>query len=177
MGLLVKTGAIMDGSDDPVAASAPIVLTVAPTPTPKPEGMLALPFGGGYDIAVRTPTPTPTPTPEPAPVTVPGVHYFAASVVEYEFLDGWNDGGGAALKSPASVSRWVTCESGPGWNVVTAGSFLGLLQFHPSTFGTIATITGLWDAYDPYHQGFNGATWALMVEPGSTAGWPRCWWR
>lgn len=155
---------------------APIILTDTPGPTPYVPryagGYLQVSFSGGFD-AILTPTPVPS-----TPAPVPGVQYFAESVVEYEFLDGWNDGGGAALKSPASVSRWITCES--NWHITTPYSlYYGLAQFSGSTWANAAESTGLWDYWSAYAQGFNSAWHALngTVDPGGTGGWPVCWHR
>ena len=166
----------MDGSDSGAvpATSLPPVITVAPSPSPTPyypDTYLFLPVSGGLD-AIFTPSPTPVP-PTPSPFPVPGVHYFAASVVEYEFLNGWADGGGLLLKAPTAVSRWVTCES--SWHLVTAGFYLSLVQFAPATWGAVANMTGYWDVYEPYQHGFNAATWAQGSDPGQQ--WPVCWWR
>lgn len=163
------------GDNEPGATSLPAVITVEPTPSPTHQPPLAwpsmlLPVSGGLDVLFFKPTPTVPPTPE----AVPSV-YYPASTVEFAFLEGWHDGGGALLKGDAAVQRWITCES--NWNVVTAGSYLGLAQFAPSTWGTVASITGYWEWTDPTQHAYNAAVWALMIDPGSRAGWGVCWWR
>ena len=56
------------------------------------------------------------------------------------------------------------------------GYHLGLAQFDPGTWATVSKITGYMDWRDAFSQGFNTATWASMVAPGSRSGWPSCWW-
>lgn len=163
------------GDDDAAPDSAPILLTVSPTDGPRghaSSALLSLPFGGGLDAMMLTPSvelaaESPTP-PSPAP-------YYPASTVEFELQRGWADGGGLALKSPASLWRMALCES-TGF-LVTDGFYLGLLQFHPATWGAAAGVTGYWDAYDAYEQGYNGAWHAQYgtVNPGDSGGWPNCW--
>ena len=130
---------------------------------------MQIPFGGGLD-AIFVPTPTPAPDVPVLPVETPV--YYAASTVEFAFQAGWADGGGLELKHPAAVARWVHCES--TWRVVTPGFYLGLVQFAPSTFGIVAAMTGLWNAYDPYTQGYNAAVWASVSDPYQQ--WPVCFW-
>lgn len=168
LGLLAEPG-MMGSSGDDTPVEQPVILTVAPTPTPAPRLAGLVLFSGGLD-AIFIPTPTPE---SPTPTPVPGVRHYPASSVEYQFQAGWADGGGLQYKVPSSVSRWVTCES--NWNVVTAGFYLSLVQFAPSTWGAVASITGYWDVYDPYQHGYNAAVWALASSPGQQ--WPVCWWR
>ena len=152
----------------------PAVITVVPTPTvtlPAHEaGYVSIPWGGGFD-AIFVPTPTPAEDVPVLPVEAPV--YYATSTVEFDFQRGWADGGGLLYKQPASVSRWVHCES--TWAVVTAGNYLSLTQFLPSTWGHVAAITGYWNVYDPYQHGYNAAVWALMSDPAQQ--WPVCFWR
>ena len=143
----------------------------APTYVPdKPGPYVNFGFGGGLDALFFKATPAPEEEP-PAPVL--SVQYYPQSTVEFDFLEGWYDGGGGAYKDGETVSRWVHCES--TWQVVTSGFYLGLVQFAPSTWGSVAILTGLWDAYDPYQQGYNAAIWAQNSNPGIQ--WPVCWWR
>ena len=163
-----------EGADGP-----PAVVTLAPSPTPTPVppsavGLLSsLRFGGGLDGLMPTPTPAEaTPFP-PEADTPPLAPYYPASTVEYEFGEGWTAGGGLAYKSLESVARWVNCES--TWAVVTAGNYLSLVQYLPSTWGHIAAITGYWDVYDPWSHGYNSAIWAGLSDPYQQ--WPSCWWQ
>lgn len=69
----------------------------------------------------------------------------------------------------------IQCES--TWRINPRGEHLGLAQFEEGTWWTVAAITGYTDWLNPYHQGWNTAVHASMVDPGSTAGWPGCWHR
>jgi hypothetical protein len=90
-----------------------------------------------------------------------------------EFTRGYYDAGGDS--SGRHLRCWIDCES--SWQLETDGVFLGLAQFHEDTWSIVAERTGLTDWKDPYHQGFNTATWEQLVSPGTRAGWPVCWWR
>ena len=72
------------------------------------------------------------------------------------------------------IDAMVLCES--SWRIDPRGYHLGLAQFSPGTWATVSAITGLADPYNPYHQGYNVAVWSSMISPGTTAGWPYCWW-
>jgi hypothetical protein len=106
-----------------------------------------------------------TPVPEP-PVEV------VYNDVQQAFFEGFRAAGG--IYDEAHIFRVIRCES--NWNVVTDGSYLGLAQFAEGTWATVATITGLWDWTNPYHQGFNFATWAMRFENPGAGQWPYCWW-
>ncbi len=88
------------------------------------------------------------------------------------FFQGYRDAGGRYPEE--RIAAMIQCES--SWRVNPPGSHLGLAQFSPGTWATVSGITGFADLYNPFHQGFNTATWASMVSPGTTAGWPYCWW-
>ena len=129
--------------------------TLAPTNTPT-----------ATPTVMRSPTRVPTPTPMP---------FVPEGEVEVAFFSGWHEAGGGNLKDDWSTWRMINCES--HWNPLAEGIHWGLAQFHPGTWATVAEITGLNDWKNPYHQGFNAATWANLVEaPGSSTGWPYCWW-
>jgi hypothetical protein len=90
-----------------------------------------------------------------------------------EFFAGYFDAGGTSTLRHITCLIW--CES--RWQLETSGIFLGLGQFHKSTWATVSAWTGFNDWRNPYHQGFNVATWAAAIEsPGGTGGWPHCWW-
>jgi len=122
-------------------------------------------------------TPTPPPAPS-APSTWTGHdpiegEDFPADGRYQKFIDGLHDGGW--LDDDAHIRRMVWCES--GWQIETTGQFLGLAQFHVGTWPLAARATGFDDWRNPYHQGFNTAYWINgIAAPGSTAGWPHCWW-
>ena len=87
------------------------------------------------------------------------------------FFWGYRDGGGQYPEE--RIDAMINCES--GWQI-DPGNEWGLAQFNPGTWGIVSGITGLIDWRDPYAQGYNVAVWASMVSPGTTAGWPYCWW-
>lgn len=68
----------------------------------------------------------------------------------------------------------IPCES--KWNQYAVNEYSeaeGLAQFLPSTWYSVASITGLWDWTDPIHQGFNASVWTTQAEPESQ--WIGCW--
>jgi len=70
----------------------------------------------------------------------------------------------------------IRCES--NWRLLAGGGVhLGLAQFAVGTWANVSGRTGLGDWTNAYHQGFNVAVWSALVSPGTTAGWPVCWWR
>lgn len=158
--------------DDPLAALMQIPFVADP--------LINLPETG-FSI-----TPTPSPTPEPEPYVAPYVEPYVAPLPVYEepvmiastdvesaFMSGWHDAGGGILKSDWSTWRFVNCES--TWHVYTPYSaYMGLTQFSESTWAAVVAITGLGDPHNPYHMGFNTATWAHVSNPGTQ--WPYCWW-
>ena len=87
------------------------------------------------------------------------------------FFQGYIDGG--APYPEARVAAMVQCES--KWVTDPGGYFLGLAQFERGTWATVSALTGLGDWLNPYHQGFNTAAWASLVDPSTSAGWPVCW--
>ncbi len=158
----------MDDADEaPVAASTPIVLTVAPTETPEPLRSQLLSFGGGLDANFQTTRPQPEDVPDLQVAEAPRP-YQAPSSNEAIFYVGWLAGGGFA--DPARVHRFINCES--TWHIVTAGFYLGLAQFAPSTWGHVAGLTGYWDWTDPWMHGYNTAYWWQVSDP--TQQWPVC---
>jgi hypothetical protein len=68
------------------------------------------------------------------------------------------------------------------WWIVYDNGYMSALQFTPGTWAGVARKTQLWDPLDPYHVGANVAALINDLEragrsPGSTGGWPTCWWR
>jgi len=179
--MLVAVGLAAEGAENADPDPTPFLLTVSPTDSPyrqRAGALLSLPFGGGLDMLMSTPTsvePAEAPA-SPEADTPPPAPYAATGSIEAAFLIGWEAGGGLALKDPAAAWRMALCES--TGNLVTAGRFLGLLQFEPTTFGIAAAATGYWNAYDAFTQGFNGAWHSLYgtANPGGSGGWPSCWW-
>jgi hypothetical protein len=94
-----------------------------------------------------------------------------------EFLAGYRAAGGPPDLESHILNNVIPCESGWIPSRVSSAGHLGLLQFDPGTWAS----AGGGDWADPHTQGRNGATWLWMLEaegssPGSTAGWPGCWW-
>jgi hypothetical protein len=156
----------------------PIVLTVRPTPTPAPRQPQFQFIGGSLDAHFqlqRTPEPD-APSLSYLSADEAAAPYYPGSTVEYNFVDGWAEGGGLLLRGSASAWRLVICES--NGNITGPGFHLGLLQWHPSTWAAVAAITGYYDPWNPFHQGFNGGYYStqMTAAPGGTGGWPVCWW-
>ncbi|KKL14172.1 hypothetical protein LCGC14_2518400 [marine sediment metagenome] len=86
------------------------------------------------------------------------------------FFDGYRSAGG---QDDARIDALIWCES--SWRLDPGGAHLGLSQFDPGTWATVSAITGYTDWRDPFSQGYATATWASMVDPGTSAGWPTCW--
>ncbi len=126
---------------------APRLTALAPAPTPSPTPMV-------------TPTPVPTPTIAPAPCTNNQDCFFQG----YREADG--------QYPEAQIAAMIFCES--SWRIDPGGYHLGLAQFEVGTWATVSRITGYTDWRDAYSQGVNTATWASMISPGTSAGWPVC---
>lgn len=145
---------------------------------------------GEWTTASPTPAPTPAPTPTessaplpnlsapeitrvPSPAQEPVGGSEGWEGIKEAFFNGYRRGGG--IYAEDHIDRLVQCES--QWRIVTGGQFLGLAQFHSRTWATVAQLTGYWDWKNPLHQGVNVAVWSQRIDPGSTQGWPVCWWR
>lgn len=83
----------------------------------------------------------------------------------------------AAAGDPAAlahVEAVITCES--GWrNIYGPGGpngYYSVAQFEPGSWES----AGGGDPFDLDQTGGNVARWMVMVDPGSTSGWPLCWW-
>jgi hypothetical protein len=143
------------------------------------EGIVS--FGGGLDALILSePVPVVPPPVEPELPSVPGAGPVGGGPAitiegptEEQFFAGWYDAGGGSLKDHAAAWRFVNCES--TWNIYTPlSAYRGLTQFSDSTWAAVVAITGLGDVHNPYHVGFNTATWAHVSNPGTQ--WPWCWW-
>ncbi len=86
-----------------------------------------------------------------------------------QFFDGYRSAGG---QDDERIDALIWCES--SWRIDPGGWHLGLAQFDPGTWATVSAITGYTDWLDPFSQGFNVAVWASMISPGTSAGWPSC---
>lgn len=156
VGIGGKDGGTLDTAEEDEAVSAP--KTQARRATTEAFAL----WPGGLDAVTPAPTVTPTTPPHVPPAYV--------SAVEDQFFAGYRAAGGTA---EAHIWRVVNCES--TWRIDPPGEHLGLAQFEEGTWWKVAAITGYTDWLNPYHQGYNAATWASMIDPGSTAGWPGCW--
>ena len=87
-----------------------------------------------------------------------------------QFFDGYRAGAGQYPEE--RIDAMIFCES--SWRIDPGGWHLGLAQFDPGTWATVSTITGFADWLNPWHQGYNVAVWASMISPGTSAGWPSC---
>ncbi|KKL23927.1 hypothetical protein LCGC14_2420530, partial [marine sediment metagenome] len=90
------------------------------------------------------------------------------------FFEGYRAAGGLGGLEEARIDALIWCES--SWRLDPGGYHLGLAQFDPGTWATVSAITGYAAPYNPWHQGFNVSVWASMISPGTSAGWPSCWW-
>jgi hypothetical protein len=64
------------------------------------------------------------------------------------------------------------------WGVEYGNGYVSAFQFTHGTWANAASHTGQSDPLRPYDVGVNVA-WLLaqITNPGSTGGWPTCWWR
>ena len=88
------------------------------------------------------------------------------------FIRGWRAAGGVEAWLEYVLNVVVTCES--EWNVYAVspnGLYHGLGQWHWATWSATARQTGLWDIWDPEHQGHNMA-YKSQREGGGAWG---CW--
>jgi hypothetical protein len=96
--------------------------------------------------------------------------YVTAPTDTYtRFFEGYHAAGG---QDEERIDAMIQCES--SWRLDLGRHYLGLAQFDPGTWATVSAITGYTDWRDAFSQGFNTATWASMVDPGSRSGWPSC---
>jgi len=93
-----------------------------------------------------------------------------AATVE-AFFRGYRDAGGsAALEEHVFWVVW--CESRWQEWAVSPSGHLGLAQFSPRTWSSVASKTQLWQWDDPYHQGFNVA---VLMQTSAPEGQWSCW--
>ena len=96
------------------------------------------------------------------------------------FSRGFIDGGGDPGLLRHLLEDLLPCEGGSSWDHEDA-YHVSRAQFAHGTWNAAARATGRWDFRDPYDVGFNVA-WLLDylqragVSPGSTGGWPTCYW-
>ena len=165
LGHRVSDLACVAGPGDSSWAPAP-GWTAAPTPTVDPTRVHA----AATDEVAPERTPTREPYSEGEEVDPGGRGVLA-------FLAGYDTAGGDR-RYREHVVDVVECES--HWQIDPGNpDYRGLAQFTPSTWSSYARPGADWR--DPWEQG-----WAVAdligdledrgVSPGSTAGWPYCWW-
>lgn len=91
------------------------------------------------------------------------------------FAHGYRDAGGPERWLRHLVEDVRPCEG--EWGVVYQNGYVSAFQFTPGTWGNAARATGRYDALEPYDVGQNVAWLMQRVDPGSSGGWPTCWWR
>lgn len=96
------------------------------------------------------------------------------------FAQGYLDGAGPPHYLRHLVEDVLPCEGGDSWEHADA-YHVSRAQFAWGSWKTAALHTGHADPLDPYHVGRNVA-WLInelergRISPGSTGGWPHCWW-
>ena len=88
-------------------------------------------------------------------------------------MAGYRDAGGREDYLAHIVGAVIPCEY--GWEpYVKVNYYESRAQFDPGSWAT----AGGGDPADDYTVGRNVANWIAMIDdPGSTSGWPTCWWR
>jgi len=93
--------------------------------------------------------------------------------IEGQFLNGYRYCGGPPEYEQHLVQIVIPCES--GWVLDPGGYHLGLAQFDPQTWAVAAPPES--DFRQAVAQGCAVARWINRgIDPGSSAGWPYCWW-
>lgn len=87
------------------------------------------------------------------------------------------DAGGSPSLADYFAGPVITCESAhhnpnaePDPSIVAAAGYLGVLQYSPATWATVARLTGFYDWTDPYAQGYNAAVWSRLTDPAAQWG-------
>lgn len=102
------------------------------------------------------------------------------------FAQGYREAGGPGQWLDHFLYDVIWCESKNNpYAVSPNGLYYGLVQFEVyfngegeivgGTWHTVASVTGLWNVYDPYHQGFNTAVLITQLRASPHGQWPRCW--
>src|SRR3990167_8412106 len=96
------------------------------------------------------------------------------------FAAGYRDAGGPERYLRHLVEDVLPCEGAPDWSIIDyRNGYVSRAQFSPDSWRSAAAHTGV-TAPDPYSVGRQVAWWINAIEreglsPGSTAGWPTCW--
>jgi hypothetical protein len=101
------------------------------------------------------------PVPAVPPDVAPAVQPPMGAVVD-EFSRGFTDAGGDSATLRRFVEKIVPCES--GWQIDPGGYHLGLAQFNPESWASVASVTGFYDWHDPWQMGYNTWTWVTMTD-------------
>lgn len=96
------------------------------------------------------------------------------------FAAGYLDGDGDPRLLAHLLQEVLPCEGGDRWDHDDS-LHVSRAQFSRGSWATAAAATGYRDPRNPYHVGYNVAWWLGALEregrsPGSSAGWPSCWW-
>ena len=112
------------------------------------------------------------------PVSAPSVHSdLPTSDPSGAFADGFRAWGGREEWLEHFVNDVLPCESSE-WGGWYDNGYVSRGQFDPGSWATAVGNTGLSDPTNPYAVGAAIAWWSNAIEhPGSTGGWPTCWWR
>lgn len=105
-----------------------------------------------------------------------------------EFLTGYREAGGPPELEGHLLGRVLPCESGGAYVGTidwTPGNpdYRSAAQFHPGTWEYTERVAGRYLRFeDPRDVGTAVAIWLRYLidrgtSPGSTSGWPVCWWR
>ena len=91
------------------------------------------------------------------------------------FIDGYRDAGGPFDKLTHILDDVIVCES--EWNNIYGydgpNGYLSVAQFDPDSWRK----AGGGDPFDLYQTGGNVARWLRLIDdPGSSSGWPVCFW-
>ncbi len=164
-----------------VAVGGSIERTYPPASSPSGDvGELSRGFGSMALAEVLPTVPTDTPTPTHGP-HVPVVRQGAERGSLTEAWQRFSDGYAAYQGEPAWLAHFVNvvlpCESSE-WGGWYSNGYVSRAQFSPGSWATAVQHTALADPTDPYHVGANVAYWSGAIDhPGSSAGWPTCWWQ
>jgi hypothetical protein len=95
--------------------------------------------------------------------------------IHEEFRRGYRDASGPEALLEHFIANVIPCES--DWNLQPKGQHVSAAQFSADSW-VKARRSPDSDPTNPYEVGFAVGRWLnLISEPGSSAGWPTCFWR
>jgi len=114
---------------------------------------------------------------QPTQYSQPIESYQPLEYIQQRFLLGYRERHGNPGYEQLLLFRVIPCES--GWNLNPVGYYYGLAQFDPGTWASHAPPG--YSYTDPWAQGWAVADLIEDLEangtsPGSSGGWPHCWW-